>query len=982
MKTKSFLIRIILALVATVALGAGIGLIAQSDANAADGTYKILAWNDLGMHCYNRDFSDLAVLPPYNTLWVQVIKAGDPPTLVTTGITVEYFYEDNTYSVGKTNFWSYSQPLFGVALAPNVGLKGKGLSGTMDLSVDHFVAEGIPITEYSDSAPTVRQPYQLATVVVKDSTTGAELARTRVVTPTSSEMRCDKCHSDTGEAAPDNPTGKVETNILQLHDQEEGTSLMSSRPVLCANCHSSNALGMTGNPNLPSLSNAMHSKHDGESPNTLDGCYNCHPGPQTKCLRDTMSAKGMTCISCHGGMSTVKNNPNPWLNEPRCDACHNSGQYNQNHALYRFSTEHGGLYCEACHDSTHAVAPSRESNDAIKFIALQGSNGPINQCQVCHATVPTSGTGPHGDMAPAGAFNKSSPASGSTNQPVNVTLSWGPSAGATSYEYCYDTTNNNACTTWVNNGASTTKPLSGLTHGTTYYWHVRAKNTGGITYSDTFTTAFWSFTVDSLPSAPVLTSPVANTVTLNNTPSFTWNSSANGVTYEIQIDDSTTFTTPIIQSHIGASGELSYTATLLTDKTYYWRVRAYNINNEPGAWSAGRKITVDILPPSPPAHKAPANNTSIRGTPTFSWLASATAVKYQFEYTSSSDCSSPIYTSPELSTLTHTPPSMALGTVYWCMKAQDLAGNWSGWSASRTITILPLIPTAPTLVSPANGFLTNNTTPIFTWNGSTSSDTYEIQLDDTSTFAAPLVQSNRGRSGQVTYTATTTLPDKTYYWRVRAYNVHIEPGVWSAVRKITIDTKPPLPPVLKAPTNMTSVRGTPTYSWSASTTGYRYQFEYDDNSDFSSPIYTSPELTTLTHKPPAQALGTFYWHIRVRDLVGNWSAAWSTSRTITILPLIPAAPVLALPANASTTTDNTPTLSWNSVSYGNTYQIQIATNSAFTQNSQTLTAGVGELTYTLAPLMNGRYYWRVRAINVNSEAGAWSAYKYFTVSAP
>ena len=270
----------------------------------------------------------------------------------------------------------------------------------MDLSVDHFVAEGIPVTEYSDSAPTTSQPYQLATVIVKDSTTGAELARTRVVTPVSSEMRCDKCHSDTGEAKPDNPTGKVETNILQLHDEEEGTSLMTSRPVLCANCHGSNALGMPGNPNLPNLSNAMHNKHDGESPNTLDGCYNCHPGPQTKCLRDTMSAKGMTCISCHGGMSTVKNNPNPWLNEPRCDTCHDSGQYNQNHALYRFSTEHGGLYCEACHDSTHAVAPSREANDAIKFIALQGKNGPIDQCQVCHTTIPTSGTGPHGIAPP------------------------------------------------------------------------------------------------------------------------------------------------------------------------------------------------------------------------------------------------------------------------------------------------------------------------------------------------------------------------------------------------------------------------------------------------------------------------------------------------------------------------------------------------------------------------------------------------------
>ena len=396
MKTRNFLIRIGLALLVAALLGAGAGLLAREKVDAAEGTYKILAWNDLGMHCYNRDFADLAVLPPYNTLWVQVIKAGDPPTLVTSGVTVEYFYEDNTYSVGKTNFWSYSQDLFGVNLPPNVGLKGKGLSGTMDFSGDHFVAEGIPVTEFSDSAPTTSQPYQLATVIVKDSATGAELARTRVVTPVSSEMRCDKCHSDGGEASPDNPTGKVETNILQLHDEEEGTNLMANRPVLCADCHASNALGAPGQSGIPNLSNAMHNKHEDESPNTLNGCYNCHPGPETKCLRDTMSQEGMTCIDCHGGMSDVKNNPDPWLNEPRCDTCHDSGQYDQNHPLYRFSTEHGGLYCEACHDSTHAVAPSREENDAIKFNILQGKNGPVDQCTVCHTTIPSTGSGPHG----------------------------------------------------------------------------------------------------------------------------------------------------------------------------------------------------------------------------------------------------------------------------------------------------------------------------------------------------------------------------------------------------------------------------------------------------------------------------------------------------------------------------------------------------------------------------------------------------------
>ena len=396
MKQYKNFIRIGLLSLAAILLSLGLGFSTQKDTNAANGTYKILAWNDLGMHCYNLDFSDLAVLPPYNNLWVQVLQAGDPPKLVTSGITVTYSYPDNTYSVGKTNFWSYSKALFGVNLPPNIGLKGKGLSGSMDLSGDHYVAEGIPITEFSDSAPTVRQPYQLATVVVKNSTTGVVLATQSVVTPTSSEMRCDKCHGDTGVAKPKAPTGKIETNILKLHDENQGTSLMTSRPVLCASCHASNALGAPGKPGIPNLSNAMHNQHSSVIPNSLDGCYNCHPGPQTKCLRDVMNVdEGMTCISCHGGMAKVASNPNPWLNEPRCDTCHDSGKFHQDKALYRQSKGHGGLYCEACHDSTHAVAPSREPNDAIKFIALQGKDGPLEKCSVCHTTSPNENLGPH-----------------------------------------------------------------------------------------------------------------------------------------------------------------------------------------------------------------------------------------------------------------------------------------------------------------------------------------------------------------------------------------------------------------------------------------------------------------------------------------------------------------------------------------------------------------------------------------------------------
>ncbi len=51
--------------------------------------YAVLGWNNLGMHCYNPDFSNLAILPPYNTLVAQVIRVGDPPQIVTSGVIVE-----------------------------------------------------------------------------------------------------------------------------------------------------------------------------------------------------------------------------------------------------------------------------------------------------------------------------------------------------------------------------------------------------------------------------------------------------------------------------------------------------------------------------------------------------------------------------------------------------------------------------------------------------------------------------------------------------------------------------------------------------------------------------------------------------------------------------------------------------------------------------------------------------------------------------
>ncbi len=356
------------------------------------GSHIVLVNNDLGMHCMNQTHANLSVLPPYNTLQAQIIQRGDattPPLLITDGVTLEYSFPGNTYSVGKTDFWTYAFDLFGVNLPPDVGLTGKTLDDVFDVDGDRWVAEGIPLTPYMDAAPTVEVPFQVAQVILRDQG-GVELARSYPVAPVSVEMNCIStgCHSS-------------ENQILNMHEDEGGFD-PNNRPILCAGCHGSTPL--TGpNPGTAGwFSRRMHHKHDfiDEEIPGMAGCYKCHPGPNTRCLRDTMNNNfGMTCQDCHGGMATVANSISqgriPWVDEPACRTCHTATYGEPVGTLYRNARGHGGVMCSNCHNSPHAIFPSREAVDNRVMVDLQGHEGVLSDCTVCHGVTP-SGPGPHG----------------------------------------------------------------------------------------------------------------------------------------------------------------------------------------------------------------------------------------------------------------------------------------------------------------------------------------------------------------------------------------------------------------------------------------------------------------------------------------------------------------------------------------------------------------------------------------------------------
>lgn len=353
--------------------------------------YIIIGWNDLGMHCSNKDYSTIVVLPPYNNIRAQVIRVGDSltnPAIMTSGFRVAYEIPGNTYSIGKTNFWSYEDALFGVNLPDNIGLTGEGLTGDMHISDNFFKVEGVPLTPYTDADLVNEDPFQLGLLSFYNSG-GALLATTQPVIPVSNEINCvsSGCHTS-------------EQQILNMHDDEGGFN-PNNTPILCASCHSSNALGAAGQPGIPSLSEVIHKKH-GERTND---CYKCHPGPNTQCLRGVMKTQyHFECQTCHGSVTqvgeSISSGREPWLEEPSCGAaaCHGSQFAEEPGKLFRESQGHGGLFCSACHGEPHAILPSGNARDNVQNIALQGYAGTLNNCATCHGFTPD-GEGPHGIMA-------------------------------------------------------------------------------------------------------------------------------------------------------------------------------------------------------------------------------------------------------------------------------------------------------------------------------------------------------------------------------------------------------------------------------------------------------------------------------------------------------------------------------------------------------------------------------------------------------
>jgi len=410
------------------------------------GNYTLIAWNDLGMHCMDgNDFSVFSVLPPYNNLHAQLKdKSGK---LVTTGVTITFVSTTgtdgkiNTTSSDKTNFWDYSDKLFGVVLPADTGLTGIKTASTapqnLTFNATHgwWEAEGIPLTPYNDDGS--KNYYPLVEVVAKDAQ-GNILATAKTVLPVSDEMDCKRCHASTSgqtDAMPTagwvnntDPEKDFKFNILRLHDekfptavsdhitllQQKGYNYNTSgleatanggTPILCAACHKSNALpnvgiGFEPGVTIKAFTTAIHAKHAlvkdplnnnmllGDS-NNRSACYACHPGSETNCLRgamgDATDAAGdntMQCQSCHGDMHAVGDNTREgWFDEPNCQACHYTDTATGDPVRETSAVLANGTL-RAVVDSNFATMPDTPM-PGVSLYRFSKGHGDL-QCEACH----------------------------------------------------------------------------------------------------------------------------------------------------------------------------------------------------------------------------------------------------------------------------------------------------------------------------------------------------------------------------------------------------------------------------------------------------------------------------------------------------------------------------------------------------------------------------------------------------------------------
>lgn len=556
---------------------------------------------------------------------------------------------------------------------------------------------------------------------------------------------------------------------------------------------------------------------------------------------------------------------------------------------------------------------------------------------------------------------------------------WNSVATAAMYQLQYDISGGGFSTPVYDTG-----DFKGVQHKSTTFsqlgtfdWRVRAQDAAGnwSAWSEVRTFSM----VAPIPVAPMAASPANNALTNETKPELSWAGVQWGHTYQIQIDNNSNFSSPEYDSTSGV-GELSYMPDLdLADGRWYWRVRAWNENSpqEPGVWSATRNFTVDTTPPVSPNLNKPADNAFVQTiVPRLEWLRVTGANMYRLQVSSALDFSSPSIDIQTSAITYQIPAAQALDFApqYWRVQSRDAAGNWSSFSAPRTLMV-------SLLSFPKNTVYIFDSTPLLQWLSRTGAIAYQLQVDEAheGDFATPIAD-------ETLTTLKHNMSDLdfgSYVWRVR---VETSAGwsSWMAPWTFVVTVKAPGVPVFSAPTNSVLLNtSTPELVWSAVPDAHTYELQIDNQANFSSPelnqIGLGTNYTVLSSLPE----GRWYWRIRAvneQGLVGTWSS----SRNFIVDTVAPAQPSMTTPVDAASVV-GTPQFRWSTSAGSATYQLLIDVSGG--DFSAPLYVSAWNKATSVTPPANvfssfGMFDWKVCAQDAAGNQSDCSVTRSLTINAP
>lgn len=288
---------------------------------------------------------------------------------------------------------------------------------------------------------------------------------------------------------------------------------------------------------------------------------------------------------------------------------------------------------------------------------------------------------------------------------------------------------------------------------------------------------------------------------------------------------------------------------------------------------------------------------------------------------------------------------------------------------------------APAPIAPARG-KTVQALPAFGWRGVGGADHYEFQIAADPRFNSPVIGSGKDSFATRNTWATVdeTIPNGTYWWHVRAVSKSGGVSAWSAPRSIRKQWT--FVPRLLAPARGAQIRFPTTplvLRWSPVPYAGKYLVYLATDRDLGTLVGDKPiETAGVSFSPSVTlAIGKYYWAVTPVDAQGNrgersrtgsFHWAWNSQTTPRVADLVAAQEHFD------------PQLSWTAVPGAARYEVEINPSKDWAVGSKVCCKDP-VVTTTFSPtdlLPNNRYYWRVRAINVDGNAGQWNIGPTFT----